>query len=322
MFQLKPAPAKRPQQCGLRFHPRSPRNTACLIPVVPTDGNPPFLPLKQVFEAPAAMLGGCDVTGGISNVIPVLRRDRSRKWLMNNKALCSHRPDVSWAARGGKGFLRSHLLLSGPGGSPGVCRNQTEATLSLEGWGQFPSAMAHTCPFPIDWILFFFFFFIDFNEIIHSLAAFTLVCLWNGHLSYLATTRHSCTVSHVQPVKNSSLNMIRLDSITYYRCLSSESRASAGGCGLAARQSSVAFYHLCHTAISTTRVPDLDTSLAISGSKTLSVGHREQERRQNAHPAASDSRTLSSHSIPLPRSLCWQHTICTKSCRCNYRCLA
>lgn len=79
MFQLKPAPAKRPQQCGLRFHPRSPRNTACLIPVVPTDGNPPFLPLKQVFEAPAAMLGGCDVTGGISNVIPVLRRDRSRK---------------------------------------------------------------------------------------------------------------------------------------------------------------------------------------------------------------------------------------------------
>ncbi|KAM7415104.1 hypothetical protein PAMA_019771 [Pampus argenteus] len=34
-------------------------------------------------------LGGCDVTGGISNVILMSRRDLSRECLMNDEALCS-----------------------------------------------------------------------------------------------------------------------------------------------------------------------------------------------------------------------------------------
>lgn len=103
------------------------------------------------------------------------------------------------------------------------------------------------------------------------------------------------SLSDVQPVKNPSLNTNRPDSITYYRCLSSQSWAGAGGCGLTERQPSAAFYHLCHTGISATRVPDLDTSLAISGSKTLAACHTEQDRRQNAHPAA---RTTAGASLP------------------------
>lgn len=47
------------------------------------------------------------------------------------------------------------------------------------------------------------------------------------------------------------------------------------------------FYHLGHTGISTTRVPDLDTSLAINGFKTLAACHTGQAGRQNARPAAS-----------------------------------
>ena len=76
-------------------------------------------------------LGGCDVTAGISNVILVSRRDLSRKCLMKDEALCSGRPDVSWAARGGKAFLKSRPSLSGPGGSPRVRMNQREVTISM-----------------------------------------------------------------------------------------------------------------------------------------------------------------------------------------------
>lgn len=124
--------------------------------------------------------------------------------------------------------------------------------------------------------------------------------------------------SDVQPVKNSALNLIRLHSITYYRSLS---RESAGGCGLTARQRSVAFYHLCHTGISTARAPDLDTWLAIGGSKALAACDTGQERRQNAHPAASDSRILSFHSAPTSGFVCWRRTGCTRSRRCSYHSL-
>lgn len=51
-------------------------------------------------------LGGCDVTGGISDVILVSRRDCSCKCLMNDEALCSVL-DISWAARSGKGFFKN-----------------------------------------------------------------------------------------------------------------------------------------------------------------------------------------------------------------------
>ena len=62
-------------------------------------------------------------------------------------------------------------------------------------------------------------------------------------------------------------------------------------------QQSVVFYHLGHTGISTTREPDLDTSLAINGFKTLAACHTGQDGRQNARPAAS---MISGASLPSP----------------------
>ena len=82
--------------------------------------------------------------------------------------------------------------------------------------------------------------------------------------------------------------MTRLDSIAYYHLFKVPNPGkTAGGRALTARQQSVPFYHLGHTGISTTRVPDLDTSLAINGFKTLATCHMGQDERQNAHPAAS-----------------------------------
>lgn len=97
---------------------------------VPTHPPSPFLTYRYL-KLQLPCLGGCDVTGGISNVILVSRRDRSRKCLMNDEALCSDRPDVCQAARGGKGFLKSRPSLSGPGGSPRVRMNQREVTISI-----------------------------------------------------------------------------------------------------------------------------------------------------------------------------------------------
>lgn len=65
----------------------------------------------------------------------------------------------------------------------------------------------------------------------------------------------------------------------------------------------MAFYHLGHTGIGTTRVPDLDTSLAINGFKTLAACHTGQDRRQNARPAASMIAGASLPTLPLRLSL-------------------
>lgn len=121
----KPLKAK---QRGPLFSP-----TSCFISVALPDGTPPpppFLTYKYL-KLQLPCLGGCDVTGGISNVILVSRRDRSRKCLMNDEALCSDRPDVSRAARGGKGFLKRRSSLPAPGGGPRVHMNQMEVTISL-----------------------------------------------------------------------------------------------------------------------------------------------------------------------------------------------
>lgn len=76
-------------------------------------------------------------------------------------------------------------------------------------------------------------------------------------------------------------------SIAYYHLFKVSELGMAGGRVLTARQQSVVFYHLGHTGISTTQVPDLDTSLTINGSETLSACHAGQDGRQSAHPAAS-----------------------------------
>lgn len=115
--------------------------------------------------------------------------------------------------------------------------------------------------------------------------------LFIGHSCYLAGDFSHFSLLHnlsdFPPVINTApiwLGRIPL-LITIY--LRSQSRGKAGGWALPARQQSVAFYHLGHTGISTTRVPDLDTSLAINGFKTLAACHTGQDGRQNAHPAAS-----------------------------------
>lgn len=77
------------------------------------------------------------------------------------------------------------------------------------------------------------------------------------------------------------------DSIAYYHLFKISEAGEGRWAALTARQQSVAVYHLGHTGISTTRVPDLDTSLAINGFKTLAACHTGQDGRQNARPAAS-----------------------------------
>lgn len=97
---------------------------------------PPLLPPSfctyRYLKLQLPCLGGCDVTGGISNVILMSRRGCTRKCLMNDEALCLGRPGISHAARGGKRFLKSHPSLSGPGGSPRGHMYQREVTISIQ----------------------------------------------------------------------------------------------------------------------------------------------------------------------------------------------
>lgn len=114
---------------------------------------PPLFFTYRYLKLQLPCLGGCDVTGGISNVILVSRRDRSRKCFMNDQALCLDRPDVSRAARGGKGFLKSRPSLSGPGGSPWVHMEQREVTISIQVCALLP-ALAHLQMRPVSYTLF------------------------------------------------------------------------------------------------------------------------------------------------------------------------
>lgn len=59
--------------------------------------------------------------------------------------------------------------------------------------------------------------------------------------------------------------------------LRSESWRRASGRCLTGKQQSVAFHHLGHTGLSTTRVPDLDTSLAINGLRKLAACYTGQD---------------------------------------------
>lgn len=67
-----------------------------------------FFLLHRYLRPQLPCLGGCDVTGGISNVILVLRRERSRKCLINNTALCSRRPEFLGCPRW-KGLFKESL---------------------------------------------------------------------------------------------------------------------------------------------------------------------------------------------------------------------
>lgn len=114
--------------CSSCFQERISEN---FISISLTDGrpSPPLRSLKYRYLKPLLpCLGGCDVTGGISNVILVSRRDRSHKCLMSDEALCSSCPDVPRAAHAWRGLfkelpvsIRTRWKPSGAHESGGVC---------------------------------------------------------------------------------------------------------------------------------------------------------------------------------------------------------
>lgn len=275
------------------------------VPAPPLLYTPPLPPSSlltyRYLKLQLPCLGGCDVTGGISNVIPVSRRDRSRKCLMNDEALCSDCPDVSRAARGGKGFLKSCPSISEPGGSPQVHMNQREGYhIHIRVCVHFCLwTHTHTYSCVLSFIHYKVKAFPFLQCILFAVSTHTplgadrvTVLFFIGHLSHLAGEVAHFSLLHnlsdFPPVIKHSADMwlgpIPSLIIIYLR---SQSRRRAGGCALTARQQSVVFYHLGLTGISTTRVPDLDTSLAINGLKTLAACHTGQDGRQSARPAAS-----------------------------------
>lgn len=100
-------------------------------------------------------------------------------------------------------------------------------------------------------------------------------------------TYHSCKISWtVWQQQNIALDMTALDFVAYCHLSKVSKLEGANGRFLTGRQQSVAFHHLGHTGISTRRVPDLDTSLAINGLRKLAARYTGQDGRQSAHPAA------------------------------------
>lgn len=73
--------------------------------------NPPSPLTYRYLEIQLPCLGGCDVTGGISNVIPVSRRDLARECLMADEALSSARAAQPLPGRPRwKGLFKALLL--------------------------------------------------------------------------------------------------------------------------------------------------------------------------------------------------------------------
>lgn len=230
-------------------------------------------------------LGDRDVTGGISNVILVLRRECYRKCLMRYEALCSHRPDVSEAARGRTGFVESHSSPSGIGESPVV---QMKGGYNIKVCVGLTNIYVHA-PFHAFIQMFSFFSFgILFSPSSSCGSQLSTVFLIVGRLSHLAGEVSHFSLLHnlwtsdkTQPQYNHRLILLL---VIYLR---SECWNRASGCSLTGKQQSVTFYHLGCTGISTTRVPDLDTSLAINDFRTLAACWTGQDKRQSARPAAN-----------------------------------
>ena len=82
-------------QCSLVFFQEHNCISIALADGPPPPPPPSLLPSPSHTDRYLKLLlpcsGMCDVTGGISNVILVSRRDRSHKCLMNHEALCSDR---------------------------------------------------------------------------------------------------------------------------------------------------------------------------------------------------------------------------------------
>lgn len=95
---------------------------------VPPPGSHRYLKLRLQF------LASCDVTGGISNVIPVSGWGCCCKCLMKNVALALGRPGTSWAAHVGNSLLKTNSPLLVPGGSPRVHMKAEEVTMSIGVW--------------------------------------------------------------------------------------------------------------------------------------------------------------------------------------------
>lgn len=121
--------------------------------------------------------------------------------------------------------------------------------------------------------------------------------------------------SDAQPVKNSPLNVIRLDSITSYRCLSSQ---SAGGRGLTASQPSRVWrLTICATPGSAQheRLISIHRRPSAAPRRSLLVIRRGTGDRTLARQPAAAASSL--RSLPPSRFVSWQRTICTKSRRCQ-----
>lgn len=120
----------------------------------------------------------------------------------------------------------------------------------------------------------------------------------------VSTISHSCSVS--QMFSQSKIHpWIQIGRIPSLIIAVQALKAGQAPVGVAWQRGSRAWrFTICATPGSAqTRVPDLDTSLAISGSKTLAACHTEQDRRQNAHPAAGTTAGASLPTHPVV-SLC------------------